>query len=210
MPVWESEVLDPALNNKQNGGDAWRSRIRGNPKLRAMWFRGVPSHFRGKAWSLAIGNDLTLSKGACVYHLDFGRADRGFTSDAYRQYHSRANRAIQAQRFPADVLETIEHDAGGTLPVLKIFQPGSPMFDDLKDLLCAWYVSRLDEGQGYVSQSISADNHNTALTRNRFSDAGYSSSCGYAAHYDAFTARVHRSQKPLESTMLAGVLLWLN
>ncbi|GHJ86617.1 hypothetical protein NliqN6_3019 [Naganishia liquefaciens] len=132
MPVWESEVLDPALNNKQNGGDAWSSRIRGNPKLRAMWFRGVPSHFRGKAWSLAIGNDLTLSK------------------DAYRQYHSRANRAMQAQRFPADILETIEHDAGGTLPVLKIFQPGSPMYDDLKDLLSAWYVSRLDEGQGYI------------------------------------------------------------
>lgn len=25
------------------------------------------------------------------------------------------------------------------------------MHDELKDLLCAWYISRLDEGQGYVS-----------------------------------------------------------
>ena len=63
---------------------------------------------------------------------------------------------MQAQRFPADILETIEHDAGGTLPVLKIFQPGSPMYDDLKDLLSAWYVSRLDEGQGYVSFDLFA------------------------------------------------------
>lgn len=63
MAVWEAEILDPALSNGQNGGDAWNSRIRENPKLRAMWFRGVPSHFRGRAWSLAIGNDLTLSKG---------------------------------------------------------------------------------------------------------------------------------------------------
>jgi hypothetical protein len=51
-------------------------------------------------------------------------------------------------------LESIEHDAAGTLPVLKIFQPGSPMHDDLKDLMCAWYVSRLDEGQGYVSPVV--------------------------------------------------------
>jgi hypothetical protein len=28
------------------------------------------------------------------------------------------------------------------------------MHDDLKDLLCAWYVSRLDEGQEYVSPVV--------------------------------------------------------
>lgn len=28
------------------------------------------------------------------------------------------------------------------------------MHNELKDLLCAWYISRLDEGQGYVSDSI--------------------------------------------------------
>jgi hypothetical protein len=63
MAIWEAEILDPALSHGLNGGDAWASRIRQNSKLRAMWFRGVPSHFRGRAWSLAIGNDLTLSKG---------------------------------------------------------------------------------------------------------------------------------------------------
>lgn len=74
-----------------------------------------------------------------------------YLADAYRQYHARASRAIQAERFPKDVLDNIDHDAAGTLPVIKIFQPGSPMHDELKDLLCAWYISRLDEGQGYVS-----------------------------------------------------------
>ncbi|KAJ9102642.1 hypothetical protein QFC19_004751 [Naganishia cerealis] len=71
--------------------------------------------------------------------------------DSYRQYHSRARRAIQSQRFPQDILDSIEHDASDTLRVIKIFQPGSPMHDELKDLLCAWYISRLDEGQGYIS-----------------------------------------------------------
>jgi hypothetical protein len=63
MPVWEAEILNPAVGNAREGGEAWSSRIRNNPKLRDMWFRGVPSHLRGKAWSLAIGNDLALSKG---------------------------------------------------------------------------------------------------------------------------------------------------
>jgi hypothetical protein len=34
-----------------------------SPELRRMWFEGIPGHLRGKAWSLAIGNPLALSKG---------------------------------------------------------------------------------------------------------------------------------------------------
>lgn len=32
--------------------------------LRRMWFEGPPGYLRGKAWSLAIGNELAMSKGA--------------------------------------------------------------------------------------------------------------------------------------------------
>ncbi|KAJ9097223.1 hypothetical protein QFC21_004892 [Naganishia friedmannii] len=137
MPVWETEVLNPAMAGAQAGGDAWSSRIRGNPKLRDMWFRGVPSHLRGRAWSLAIGNDLTLSK------------------DAFRQYHSRARKAIQSERFPQDILDAIEHDTSETLRVIKLFQAGSPMHDELKDLLHAWsclrafYSGITDEVEAY-------------------------------------------------------------
>lgn len=155
MPIWEAEILNPAICNAREGGDAWSTRIRKSPKLRDMWFRGVPSHLRGKAWSLAIGNDLALSKGMCYLgsRVTMLSAESSF-ADAYRQYHARAIRAIQAERFPRDVLDSINQDAAGTLPVIKIFQPGSPMHGELKDLLCAWYISRLDEGQGYVSSKF--------------------------------------------------------
>lgn len=45
----------------------------------------------------------------------------------------------------------IEEDIKTTLPTLHVFMPGTgPMYQDLKDMLCAWVVSRSDEGLGYV------------------------------------------------------------
>jgi hypothetical protein len=54
-PKWE-EMLD----EKTFSAD----RIRKDPALRQIWFEGCPTYLRGKAWSLAIGNPLALSKGA--------------------------------------------------------------------------------------------------------------------------------------------------
>jgi TBC1 domain family member 14 len=49
------------------------------------------------------------------------------------------------------MLEAMEDDILGTLPSLHLFHPETgPMYPDLKDLLCAWVVSRSDEGLGYV------------------------------------------------------------
>jgi hypothetical protein len=39
------------------------TKVKGDVGLRKMWFEGVPSHLRGKAWSLAVGNALALSRG---------------------------------------------------------------------------------------------------------------------------------------------------
>ena len=45
----------------------------------------------------------------------------------------------------------IEEDIAGTLPSLHLFAPcKGPLYEDLKDMLCAWVVSRSDEGLGYV------------------------------------------------------------
>lgn len=46
-------------------GEAGIARIRKgkSPESRTMWFEGIPGYLRGKAWSLAIGNPLALSKG---------------------------------------------------------------------------------------------------------------------------------------------------
>jgi hypothetical protein len=53
-PKWE-EMLD------EKTFDA--DKIRKDPSLRKIWFEGAPTYLRGKAWSLAIGNPLALSKG---------------------------------------------------------------------------------------------------------------------------------------------------
>lgn len=124
--------------------------------------------------------------------------------DAYRQYHARATRAIQAERFPQEILEAIDHDAAGTLPVIKIFQSGSPMHRELKDLLCAWYISRLDEGQGYVSGDFCyrgvTDVANSAV------DAGYTPLGRHAAHDHELATGVHIAQKPPQPPMSEGIL----
>jgi len=54
-PKWE-EMLDEKTFNVD--------KIRKDPALRQIWFEGCPTYLRGKAWSLAIGNPLALSKGA--------------------------------------------------------------------------------------------------------------------------------------------------
>lgn len=57
--------------------------------------------------------------------------------------------------FPVETLAIIEEDIRATLPALHIFHPETgPLYQDLKDLLCAWVVSRSDEGLGYVSWSV--------------------------------------------------------
>ncbi|BEI81104.1 hypothetical protein CcaverHIS002_0202640 [Cutaneotrichosporon cavernicola] len=107
-------------------------KIRESQSHRQLWFEGIPSHLRGKAWALAIGNSLAMHR------------------DAYKGYLRRAQRAIESGRFPADILEQLEVDLDDTLPHLHVFQRGSPVRDELKDLVCAWVVYRSDSGRGYA------------------------------------------------------------
>ena len=83
-PKWE-EMLD----EKTFSAD----RIRKDPELRQIWFEGAPTYLRGKAWSLAIGNPLALSKGMSSFHSLMPRKliyrsiqiMRGTVSESYRQ-----------------------------------------------------------------------------------------------------------------------------
>jgi hypothetical protein len=71
--------------------------------------------------------------------------------DNYKNCLNRAKRAISADLFPAKTLQAIEEDILSTLPDLHIFHPKTgPLYQDLVDMLCAWVVSRADEGLGYV------------------------------------------------------------
>ncbi|KAK1923371.1 rab-GTPase-TBC domain-containing protein [Papiliotrema laurentii] len=114
------------------GRDFSVDKVKEDPALRKLWFEGAPSHLRGKAWSLAIGNPLAMSK------------------DAYKTYLARARRAIDYGRFPKDVSDQMEQDMDVTLPTLRLYVRGSPMRDDLRDFVSAWVVYRSDDGLGYA------------------------------------------------------------
>ncbi|KIJ66252.1 hypothetical protein HYDPIDRAFT_174403 [Hydnomerulius pinastri MD-312] len=119
--VWEKEILPD-----------WRVVLK-NPGLRRLWWNGIPTKLRASMWERAAGNALALSK------------------DNYRTCLSRAKRALSSGVFPPDTLQAIEKDILTTLPALHIFHPETgPLYQDLKDMLCAWVVSRADEGLGYT------------------------------------------------------------
>ncbi|KAG9314087.1 hypothetical protein JVU11DRAFT_4868 [Chiua virens] len=120
--IWEKEMVPD-----------WRV-VHRDPGLRKLWWNGIPTKLRVSMWERAAGNALTLSK------------------DSYRTCLSRAKRALSSGVFPEETLHVIEKDILVTLPALHIFHPQTgPLYQDLKDLLCAWVVSRADEGLGYTS-----------------------------------------------------------
>jgi hypothetical protein len=48
-------------------------------------------------------------------------------------------------------LTLIEQDISTTLPSIHLFHHETgPLYSELKDMLCAWVVSRSDEGLGYT------------------------------------------------------------
>ncbi|CAE7134799.1 unnamed protein product [Rhizoctonia solani] len=121
LHVWQRQVVPN-----------WKDAIR-KPHIRQMWWRGIPTRLRGEMWIKAIGNGLAISK------------------ESYGRCLARAKRALNAGSFPVETLAIVEEDIRITLPGLHIFHPETgPLYQDLKDLLCAWVVSRSDEGLGYV------------------------------------------------------------
>ncbi|WRT69798.1 uncharacterized protein IL334_006789 [Kwoniella shivajii] len=125
-------VITPKWEKLLNDKEFSVGKVQSDEQFRKLWFEGIPSHLRGKAWSLAIGNPLAVSK------------------DAYRTYVIRAQKAIKSGRFPEDILDQMEVDMDDTLTTLRLFHRGSPLREDLKELMCAWVVYRSDEGLGYA------------------------------------------------------------
>ncbi|KAI8995287.1 RabGAP/TBC [Trametes punicea] len=119
--IWEREILPD-----------WTV-VHRNPNLRRLWWQGIPTKLRAPMWQAAVGNALVLSK------------------DAYKTCLSRAKRALASGSFPTTVLSLLEEDIRTTLPSIHLFVPEKgPLYQDLRDLLCAWVVARSDEGLGYV------------------------------------------------------------
>ncbi|KAG6910512.1 hypothetical protein DXG01_009931 [Tephrocybe rancida] len=119
--VWEREIVPD-----------WKV-VHKNPALRRLWWKGIPTKLRAFMWERAVGNALSLSK------------------DHYRISLSRAKRALNSNVFPQASLDLIEKDILTTLPSLHIFHPQTgPLYEELREMLCAWVVARSDEGLGYT------------------------------------------------------------
>ncbi|KAJ7492480.1 rab-GTPase-TBC domain-containing protein [Mycena latifolia] len=121
LSIWEKDIVPD-----------WKV-VHKNPALRKLWWEGIPTKLRASMWANAVGNALALSK------------------DNYRTCIARAKRALGSGAFPSATLSLIEQDISTTLPSLHIFhQETGPLYSDLKDMMCAWVVSRSDEGLGYT------------------------------------------------------------
>ncbi|KAF7347715.1 Tbc1 domain family member 14 [Mycena venus] len=121
LSVWEKEIVPD-----------WKV-VHKNAALRKLWWQGIPTKLRAPMWANAVGNALALSK------------------DNYRTCLARAKRALGSGAFPSATLSLIEQDISTTLPSLHIFHHETgPLYPDLKDMMCAWVVSRSDEGLGYT------------------------------------------------------------
>ncbi|KAH9858360.1 RabGAP/TBC [Lenzites betulinus] len=121
IEIWEREIIpDWTVVNR-------------NSALRRLWWEGIPTKLRAPLWQAAVGNALALSK------------------DSYKTCSARAKRALASGSFPTTVLSLLEEDIRTTLPSIHLFNPErGPMYQDLRDMLCAWVVARSDEGLGYV------------------------------------------------------------
>ncbi|KAJ3763390.1 rab-GTPase-TBC domain-containing protein [Lentinula raphanica] len=121
LHLWEKEIVPD-----------WRV-VQKDPRLRKLWWKGIPTKLRASMWERAVGNPLALSK------------------DNFRSCSARAKRALNSGTFSAATLSKIEADIASTLPSLHIFHhENGPLYSDLKDMLCAWVVARADEGLGYT------------------------------------------------------------
>ncbi|KAJ7235867.1 rab-GTPase-TBC domain-containing protein [Mycena haematopus] len=121
LHIWEKEIVPD-----------WKV-VHKNAALRKLWWEGIPTKLRASMWANAVGNALALSK------------------DNYRTCLARAKRALGSGAFPSATLSLVEQDISTTLPSLHIFhRENGPLYPDLKDMMCAWVVSRSDEGLGYT------------------------------------------------------------
>ncbi|KAG0667572.1 hypothetical protein C6P46_000108 [Rhodotorula mucilaginosa] len=114
FPDWEKHILPN-----------WRVVFHDDSQgryLRRLWWNGtMPVRWRGRLWSMCIGNGLAMPKTA------FARAtDRA-------QHLRREGKLVEVEA-------AAKEDVKRTLPALKLFQEDRVMHDDLMELLLAWSV----------------------------------------------------------------------
>lgn len=82
----------------------------------------MPVRFRGRLWGMTIGNGLAIGK-------------TSFTTSL-----ARANALMEAGSYPEAVMSRLDTDISETMPLLRLFQKGGVLHEDLRNLLLAYSV----------------------------------------------------------------------
>lgn len=132
--IWEEHVLPN-----------WDAVIP-EPRTRELWWRGVTPKNRGTVWCRAIGNELELSTAS--YEAALARSKK------LEQDISQMAPEDKAKSKEAAWLANISRDVPTVFPELGIFTPGSPLHDNLRDLLSAYTAYRSDVGYVYGTHLV--------------------------------------------------------
>ncbi|EKV10804.1 RabGAP/TBC [Penicillium digitatum] len=122
----------------------WDRALR-EPRIRELWWRGIPPRNRGHIWERAIGNELALTEETFAKALL-----RAKDLQSKKDGESESNKRLQ------DCFEAIETDVPKAFPDLNIFQEGGPLREILIDVLKAYCMYRSDVGYIHGLHTIAA------------------------------------------------------
>lgn len=122
----------------------WDRALR-EPRIRELWWRGIPPRNRGHIWERAIGNELALT-------------EETFTKALCRakDLQSKKDGESENTKRLLDCFEAIETDVPKAFPDLNIFQEGGPLRGTLIDVLKAYCMYRSDVGYIHGLHTIAA------------------------------------------------------
>ena len=132
--IWDEHILPN-----------WNEAIR-EPKVRELWWRGIPHRARPEVWKRAITNELGLTHKTFSKALERARAFEDQTAQSTGKGEPRELVWLQAVR----------RDVRYTLPALHLFQANQPLHESLVDLLRAYAMYRSDVGYVYGTHLIAA------------------------------------------------------
>lgn len=122
----------------------WDRALR-EPRIRELWWRGIPPRNRGTIWKRAIGNELALT-------------EETFTKALLRAKDLQGKKDVESENSKRllDCFEAIETDVPKAFPDMNLFQGCGPLRQTLIDVLQAYCMYRSDVGYIHGLHTIAA------------------------------------------------------
>lgn len=145
VSIWQKDILVNWFTAKEEN------------KTKRLFYEGLPSNLRGKIWSLCIGNYFSITQDyynievrkavKLLIGLDKNKGDiKDEEADQYNDKDKTHNKYNVKVTNREDSIKHIDLDIERTFPELGIFKSNSPMASDLREILCAFVLSRPDIG----------------------------------------------------------------